>query len=356
MKRIGVWQTAFLGDLVLTLPLMTTLRKAFPRAEIQVVVRKGLAPVLAGHANDFELLEFDKRGAQKGLAAAWTFGRSMRGVDAWVSAHASLRSAVVAKAVGAPQSVGYDHPLWNKLAYTNVIPRFFGQGEETWRIARLAQPVLDAAGISQPLDDWPELRPEPQALENAGTLWADLGLRHPVIGLHPGTLWPTKRWPAPYFAEILDRAAAQGVKVLLFAGPGEEAMADEVLSASRRGHEGLRNNAVINLAGKLRIPDLLAHIWKLSAYVANDSGPMHAAWAMRTPVVALIGPTGGIGFDPRGETSAVAAIPPNELTCRPCGTHGAKTCKLSHHACMQRLTPDRVWPLVARALEMNRGR
>lgn len=342
-RRIGVWQTAFLGDLVLTLPLLHTLRRAFPAARVEVFTRRGLAPVLAGHP-EFAVREFDKRGQARSPWAAWSLGRSLgrEGFDVWVSAHTSLRSALVAAgAAGIPIRVGYDRPWWNRLAYTATVARSFGHGHEIERLLRLAEPL----GVTEFVTE-PGLRPAPDALSAVEAVWAAKGLDDaPVLGLHPGSMWPTKRWPARHFAAILDRAVEAGARVLVFAGPGEEAIAAEMLALARHG----RGPRVTDLSGKLDIPALLAHIHKLSAYVANDSGPMHLAWATGTPVVALFGPTvERFGFFPRGPGSAVAQV---ALPCRPCRVHGSARCPLGHHRCMLDLTPDTVWPLVARALE-----
>lgn len=344
-RTIGVWQTAFFGDTVLTLPLLQTLRREFPDSTIRLFVRKGLAGIFAGHP-EYVVEQFDKRGADAGLQGAWRYGRKLAktSFDAWLSPHTSLRSAIVSAAVGAPTRIGYSRPWWNKLAYNTVIDRRFGEGHEAWRIARLAH----GFGISR-LETWPELRPAPQAMEKAQELWREAGLcgAQPVVGLNPASIWPTKRWPAAHFGQLADMLAKEGYRVALFAAPGEEHMTQEVLAAA------MSRDAITDLSGKLSIPLLIACMSYLSAYVSNDSGPMHAAWAMRVPVVGIFGPTvEHFGFFPQGETSLVAQLP---MDCRPCRIHGSTSCPRGHHRCMRELEPRSVLELTRRAMELKRG-
>jgi len=341
---IGVWQTAFLGDSVLALPLLQALHDAHPQANLHFFVRNGFIALYSGIPWLTGVHEFDKRGAQAGAGGAWSHGRSLRamGLDLWVSAHASLRSAAVAMATGAPVRVGYSRPWFNRLAYTTVVDRRFGQAHEIERLNRLLIPL----GI-EAKDCWPHFSPPTASVENAARFWCDQGLdapSAPVMGLHPGSVWPTKRWPAAHYARLLDLAVEHGLRVLVFAGPGEEEVAAQVISGARRG----RDSAVIDLSGRLTLPDLSAYLARLSVYVTNDSGPMHLAWAQHVPVVAMFGPTvERFGFFPLGPRSRVLQT---DLDCRPCGLHGHKQCPKGHHQCMTRITPEQAWQAVREIL------
>ena len=125
--------------------------------------------------------------------------------------------------------------------------------------------------------------------------------------------------------------------MLLFAGPGEEGMAQEVIRLA-----GLAGNPLLHdLSGAVALTELAAVLGMLDCYVSNDSGPMHLAWAQHTPVTALFGPTvRSLGFFPRGETARVFEV---ALSCRPCGLHGPQTCPLGHHHCMTEIDVDAVW-------------
>lgn len=348
-KKIGVWQTAFLGDAVLTLPLLRALNLRYPEAELHFFVRGGLEGLFAAQQGLRSVTGFYKRGAQKGLGAAWTFGRKLAAedFDLWISPHASLRSAVVAFATGAPLRIGYASPLYNRMAYTHTVERRFREFAEVERLLRLLLPLGmgmegELAKLSATDNEgfpWPELTLPADAELRAAELLA--GMPRPLLGLHPGSTWPTKQWPVEYFADVAGRAARAGAGVAIFAGPGEEADAAAVAALS-----DAPQGRVFNLAGQPNLPALAACIKRLDAYLTNDSGPMHLAWMQRTPTLALFGPTvRELGFFPRGKSARVLEL--DGLDCRPCGLHGPRRCPRGHHDCMRRLEPQRVWEQLA---------
>jgi len=343
-RTVGVWQTAFLGDAVLTLPLLANLKAAWPAARLHFFVRRGAGALFAAQPELASVREVDKRGELKSLAASLTYGRKLarEGFDLWVSAHTSLRSALVARAAAAPRRVGYDAPLWNRLAYTDVVPRRFAELAEIERLHQLLLPL--GVPVST---DWPGLALVPAAAARAEELLS--GLPRPVLGLHPGSVWPTKRWPAAHFARVADLALAEGTSVVLFAGPGEEATAAEVRAAC----SGAGSARFLDLSGRLTLPELAAAIARLDCYLTNDSGPMHIAWALKVPVVAMFGPTvKAHGFFPRGATTRVLEL---DLSCRPCGLHGGRACRLGHHRCLQGLEPDAAYAVVGSLLGSRRA-
>ncbi|EPR31468.1 glycosyl transferase family 9 [Alkalidesulfovibrio alkalitolerans DSM 16529] len=341
-SRIALWQTAFLGDAVLTLPLAATLKRAWPSAEMTFFVRKGLGGLFSAQPEFSRVVEIDKRGADKGIAGAIRLGRMLRGqgFDLMVSAHTSLRSALVALSSGIATRVGYDAPLFNRLAYTRAVPRRFEELDEIERLLGLAE----ALGLHDHAA-WPGLVLPDAALREAEALLH--GLSGPLIGLHPGSVWPTKRWPAPHFARLADLCLTAGFTVLLFAGPGEEDTARAVRAAMR----GKDSAGLTDFSGRLSLPVLAAVLGRLDAYATNDSGPMHLAWAQKTPVAAFFGPTvRSLGFFPRGR-SRVLETP---LPCRPCGLHGHKTCPEGHHRCMTDVTPEEAFAVVRDLVEQGR--
>lgn len=333
-KKIGVWQTAFLGDAVLTLPLLKALRTRYPDAEIHFYVRNGFESVFAGQPEITAVHGFAKRGAQKSLNAAVRYGWEIgqEGFDLWISTHTSLRTALVSAATGIKRRIGYNSPWFNRFAYTETVARCFEELEEIERLFQLLAPL----GITTPAPK-AELVLPAEARQAADAFWqANCGDR-PVLGVHPGSTWPTKCWPVEYFSQIVAKAAAAGAQVLVFAGPDEKTVAAQVLAGANLPD----TTSVINLAGKLSLPELAAYLGRLDAYLTNDSGPMHMAWTQETPLVALFGPTvRKLGFFPRGDNSTVLETP---LNCRPCGLHGPRKCPKDHHNCMRDLAPDTVW-------------
>ncbi|SBV97553.1 Lipopolysaccharide heptosyltransferase II [uncultured delta proteobacterium] len=349
MTKIGVWNTAFLGDAILTLPLLQTLRAAYPDAVIDFWVRKGFKGLFASHPALTNVYEYDKRGRDKGALQALRLGRALgrERYGLWISAHGSLRSGMLARWSSAKVRIGYAEPRANAWFYTHTVPRLFTEFEEVERLLRLLLPLdLGARGV--PLSGWPDIVLPQEAADAAERFFASLAAERaaPVLGVHPGSIWGTKRWPLEYFAAIAAKAAREGARVLVFGGPGdEEAMAEETVSLAVNELSKEDGKSIINLAAKLSLPELAAFIGRLSCYLTNDSGPMHLAWPQKTPVTALFGPTvRELGFFPRGEGATVMELP---LPCRPCGLHGPQECPLQHHKCMRDMTPEMVWPDVA---------
>lgn len=345
MKKVAVWNTAFLGDAVLTLPLLQSLRMVWPDARIDYYVRGGLSPLFAASPAVSNVYEFRKNAEQRSFKALRALGDEIRarGYDIWLSPHPSLRSAWLAGRSGASVRVGYSEPWYNRLFYTYTVNRRFPELHEIDRLLRLMKPL----GLT-PQSVWPEIALPDELRAGAGDFFRQFR-GTPVLGLHPGSVWPTKRWPAAYFARIGQLALQRGAYLLVFGGPGEEETARDVLVSMSDGVDKAAQERIVNLAGKLGLAELAACIGKLSCYLGNDSGPMHLAWCQRVPTVALFGATvPALGFAPRGENSVV--LEAAGMDCRPCGLHGPKVCPLKHHDCMNKLLPELVWPEVEKRL------
>ncbi|MDR2161953.1 MAG: glycosyltransferase family 9 protein [Desulfovibrio sp.] len=351
MKRIAVWNTAFLGDAVLTLPLLQSLRLRYPEAEIDYYVRGGLAPLFAAHPDISAVIGFDKRRADSGAAALFRLGRSLarRAYSLWISPHTSPRSAVAALASGAPLRLGYSAPCYNRLAYTRTVDRRFGQLEEIERILRLLQPLGPG-----PLSSWPEIALPPAAHARAREIFQLLDPDRPVLGLHPGSIWASKRWPPAHFSAFAALALDHDIQILLFAGRGEEeALAGAILKGVRGLRRRLREPDLHDLSARLSLTELAACLARLDCFLGNDSGPMHLAWCLRTPVAALFGPTvRAFGFTPRGPGDIILE---SDVPCRPCGRHGHARCPRKHHLCMTGILPETVWEAVRPLLRLRRG-
>lgn len=338
--RIAVWNTAFLGDSVLTLPLIATLKAAWPKAEVDFYVRGGLAPLYENQPEIAHVYALDKRGKDRGLKAILRQSSlaAQRKYNIWVSAHLSLRSSFMAWASRAPVRVGYKEACLSGLAFTKSVSRSFNRFQEIERLLLLAEALgVPSSLLGNESLHWPKLVLPPRAKEEAARLLSPLP-KGQIIGIHPGSVWPTKRWLPEGFAFILRRALDNGINAVLLAGPGEEETAKKVRALA--GLSGEEEN-FLDLSGKTSLLSLSALLGMLSVYVTNDSGPMHLAWAQGTPVTALFGPTvQALGFAPRGEKSSVLEV---NLPCRPCGLHGHKACPKGHFDCMKRIDPERVW-------------
>lgn len=350
-SRIAVWNTAFLGDAVLTLPLLATVSVAFPEAQVDFYLRPGLGSLFVSQPN-MRITEVP----QKDFISFLSRTVRPRKHDLWLGAHSSPRAAFAALASGAGLRVGYSG-VGRFFGYNRLVPRRFNELDEIERLLQLLRPVQKLFPGTLPGDfdpddahspsHWPMLVLPLGAEAEARAFWNEHKLHlRPTLGIHPGSVWPTKRWGG--FAAVAREAVDAGCAVLVFGGPDEEATASALLAEAGlvEGDGGLVDG-VFNLSGKLSLPVLAAYLKRLTAYTGNDSGPMHLAWTQGTPVSAVFGPTvRQLGFFPRAATVHDAVVLEIDLPCRPCGLHGPKVCPLGHHQCMTDIAPERVWKVL----------
>ena len=156
------------------------------------------------------------------------------------------------------------------------------------------------------------------------------GVTEPAIAIAPGARWATKRWPAERFAAVADALAAEGYAIVLCGGPSDRDAFAAFRAASRA-----RVAADLSF---LPIEALAAAIARVQLLVACDSGPVHLATAVATPVLALFGPTSTARWGPPPPGRALAI----GLPCAPCSNHGGDYCPEGHHRCLADLAPEAV--------------
>jgi len=331
-----VVQTSFLGDVVLTTPLLTALRRRIAPRRLAVLVRPEAVPLVHGHPDVDQVLVDDKRGADRGLAGLVRTARRLRRerFDIAVSPHRSLRTAIVLAAARIPRRVGFRESRGARL-YHERVPRDRRRHDVERNLALVAPfgPALDGVPVLH----------VPVAAEAAARAAALLPAGNgPLVGLAPGSVWRTKRWTAAGFAAVAARLAAEGARCVVLGAPDEAALAEEV-----RARSGER--AVV-LAGRTDLATLVAVIDRLALLVANDSAPMHVACARGVPVVAVFcATTPALGYGPYGARTTVVEA---DLACRPCARHGGPRCPRGTADCARLVTPERVLS-AARALLLD---
>ncbi|HXO85842.1 MAG TPA: lipopolysaccharide heptosyltransferase II [Gemmatimonadales bacterium] len=308
-----VIQTAFLGDVILSTPLLSALAER--HGPVDVVTTPLAAPLLETHPAVRQVFRYDKRRADRGWNGLKTLAHRLRQQQygrAYLP-HRSLRSAALALLARIPSRIGYAGS-WSFL-YTEARtkPR---TGHETDRLLALAE---GASGAYPP-----HLQPTPEDERVAAGL-----IDGDFVALAPGSIWGSKRWP--YFAEL---AAALGTKsgIVVVGGKDDTALGEAVVQAVRPS-----GRRAVNACGRLTLRQSAALIGRAALLVTNDSAPLHLATAMGTPVVALFGPTvTEFGFGPLRVGDVALGL--DGLRCRPCSPHGPPACPLGHHRCMRELT------------------
>jgi heptosyltransferase-2 len=319
-----VIQTAFLGDVVLTTPLLSTLADRY--GPVDVVTTPAASSLLENHPAIRSVVRYDKHGSDRGWRGIRRVGgllRNRRYHRVYVP-HRSVRSAVLALWSGARNRIGFaDSPA--AITYTTRVRRP-PAGHEVERLLALAgENTGSTPRVSL------ELSAEDHAAADA---WLALHAVAPrFAALAPGSVWGTKRWP--YYAElasVLDRPT------VIVGGHDDVSLANAVVAAAA--------GRAVSAAGALTLRGSAALLQRASVLVTNDSAPLHLATAVGTPVVALFGPTvPEFGFGPRGMDDV--ALGHEGLACRPCSRHGPQICPLGHHRCMRELSVDIVARTVA---------
>jgi heptosyltransferase-2 len=328
-----VIQTSFLGDVVLTTPLLAELAS---RGPVDIVVTPAAAPLLANHPAVRDVIVFDKRGADNGIAGLWRFARKLRtrtdgtprDATAAFLAQGSTRSAALALLAGIRERVGFATSA-GRLLYTRR-SRYRADrhhAERLWRLAAGDDVPDPAAAVIRP-----RLYPGESERAAVSALLKDVPRDGaPLLALAPGSIWGTKRWP--HFPALASRLAPL-YRLVVVGGADDDALAAEIARAA--GPE-----RVVNATGKFSLLASTELLSRCAGLVTNDSAPQHLASAAGTPTLAIFGPTvPSFGFGPLAPRSAT--IGHESLNCRPCDAHGPKQCPLGHWKCMKELDVEQV--------------
>lgn len=340
LARILIFQTAFTGDVILTLPMIQRLKAALPQALVDVVVTPAGASVLANHPAISRVLVYDKKGTQRGVRAAHHLAKLLRGsrYDVALIPHRSLRSAAVCYAARIPQRVGFSTSA-GRFLLTDVVT-YRTDEHEILRNMSLLAPL----GVSNLSLELPNLYPTEEDRAAVISFLHSSGVKsdEAMIAIAPGSVWATKRWLPERYRELSRELLHEGMSVVLVGGNDDVSLGNQICSGLESGF--------INAIGKLTLLQSAELIRRCKVLVSNDSTPMHLAVAMRTPVVAIFGATvPAFGFAPVGPRDQI--VETNGLPCRPCAIHGGNRCPIGTFDCMTNITVQQVLQHVHAALK-----
>jgi lipopolysaccharide heptosyltransferase II len=320
-----------IGDVVLTTPLLRAIRLGYPAARLTALTKDAFVPLLSHNPRLDRVIGFKPGHSLRALASELRSQRFTHLLDL----HDSLRSRALRLLVPGNWSSYPKHRLARSLLIHTK--------RDAYRDRRpVPERYFSAArGLRiEPDGGPPELFWAPEAeTEVVDWLRANRaeGL-HPVA-LAPGAAHATKRWPTEYWQAVLGKLVAQENPVVLVGGSDDNPLCSR-LAADFRGR-------VLNAAGRFGLQQTAALLKRAPVLVSGDTGVMHMATAVGTPLVALFGPTvRQFGFFPYSQRARVLQV---DLGCRPCTSKGGPRCPRGHHRCMRDLTPDMVFQALCRS-------
>lgn len=356
VRRILVVRVDLLGDVVLSLPAVRALKRAYPEAQIDMLVLRSTASVLQAEPEVAQVLTFDpgmwRRPAS--LIKPGTWRDTLALLHNLRAAHYDLAmsisgdiGSILTRLSGARRRFGYADEAYGHFL-TDALPggRYRAHQHEVRYVLSLAKA---AGGIVQPGDERLKLNVSPDAAitmrERLNEERAIMGRYGPIVAIHSGARnGQAKRWPPTHIAALADRLVSElDALVVLTGAPNEESLARAIVRQLR--------TPILNLTGHTTIPELVALLAASDVLVTGDSGPMHIACAVRTPVVAIHGPT-----DPAisGPTALDAIVLRHNLWCAPCYDASATAeCRFGNPVCMKAITPSVVFAAVCRQLERH---
>lgn len=341
VKKILVLRFSSMGDIVMTTAMVRVLRKRFPAAVIDMVVRSDF----------FELIEHNphltrkfKLNRKEGLKGLLTLRRQINEAeyDLIYDAHRSLRTVFMMPFLRAPLKAYYQkHYIKRNLSLLFKLPLIRGSKRF---LEKFIEPLAPYGVVYDGLG--PEMFLSDASRTSALAKFPLLQQSKKTVGLIPSAQWPGKRWPLAYFRTLIERLLKETSETyVVFGGPSDTFCGDLV--------QGFPPERLINTQGKLSISESAALIEKCAFVVSNDTGLMHVADALSIPSITFLGPTSGdLGCLPFHPQSIILE---KHLWCRPCSKNGEAPCIRKERYCLTRITPEEALEATKRLLAKTQG-
>ena len=327
--RTLVVAPSWIGDAVLSHPLLVRLKEREPSAAIDVLAPPWALAVFRRMPEVSQALALPFGHGELALGARRAFGRSLAAYDAAIVLPNSWKSALVPFHAKIPKRTGYRGEF--RYGLLNDVRRLDKPSLPliAERYAALAQPADEP--LRRPLPE-PRLRIDPAA-RDATVAKFGLDLSRPIAAFAPGAEYgPAKRWPATHFAELGRILIDRGYQVWLFGSAKDAEITREISLSLGRGS----GRGTIDLAGRTTLDEAIDLLSLAARVVTNDSGLMHVAAALDRPMAALFGSSSPAFTPPLSKHARVITL---QLSCSPCF---ARVCPLGHTHCLVQLEPARV--------------
>lgn len=312
--KILLVQTAFLGDVILSTPVIKAIHQIHPGCELWMMTTALSSGLVKGDQLLKGVISYDKNGKERGAAGFWRKVKELcsHKFDIVYSLHKSYRTALLLTLAGIPSRVGFEQAALSFL-YTRTVKRLQGAHD----VLRNLSLLRDQAPIES-FDDSLRLFVPLVDIADAFGLPPNGG----YAVLVPGSAWKTKMWDWQGFREVARWLLENGRKVVILGAKSEVEVCNQV---------ALDLN-VTNLAGKTSIPEMMNVIQKANLVVCNDSMSLHLASTFKIPTVTMFCATSPrFGFGPWKNKAVV--VERHDLKCKPCRAHGSNVCPVGTFEC-----------------------
>lgn len=320
MKKYLLIRLGAIGDIVLATAAIEAIAKAEPDSQIDFICKARFAGLLKGHPKLANVYGFDEAGRHKGLRGFLLFihNLSSQKYDVILDLQNNPRSRIITLCLNGGKKIHWPKDTWRR----RMLVWGYGKDKQYTTVLQRYLLALEKAGIKEP-EAKPKLYPV-----------TDASIKLPqgeFIAIAPGAHWPTKRWPG--YSGLIAKLKNRKWEIVVVGDKNDRPAADEIINKSKA--------SVTNLCGQLDLAQLTYVLSKAKLLVTNDTGAMHIAEAVGTPVLAIFGPTvKQFGFAPWRPESRVIET---NLDCRPCALHGSNKCPKGHFNCMKMITADQVF-------------
>ena len=314
MNQFLIIQTAFLGDVILCTPVISELKRLYPDALIDVLVRKGNESLLQNNPSVNKVLVFDKSSSKlKSLKKIIKEVRMVKYTEI-INLQRYASAGIICLFSKTKSRIGFTKNAF-PFIYNKRIKHSLHEGDH--EVTRNLKTIAHhgAKQIKRP-----ELFPPKEAYKAIENFKSS-----PYYCLAPASVWYTKQLPKEKWIELTRLLIKKGT-VLLIGGPNDKTLCAEIAKE-------FDSKLVKNIAGKHSLLESAALMKGAEINYVNDSGPQHIASAMNAPVVSFFCSTvPDFGFGPLSDTSKIVQTD-EELACKPCGIHGYKNCPKEHFKC-----------------------
>ena len=342
MDKIAIFRALYLGDMLLAVPALRALRRRFPQAEITLIGLPWAQAFVERYSHYLDRflafpgfpglkeVKFDAERTRIFCAEARAYS-----YDLGVQMHGSgPASNEFIHELQAKESVGYVPGTQQQNASGLTLSALYPAGEhEIYR--NLGLTTLLGCQEEEPRLEFPLFQQDLVEVEQL--LHPLLARSTPLIGLHPGAKYASRRWPPEYFATLADELSSRlDAQIIFTGGDSERSLIERILRSL--------HTQAINLAGQTSLGGLAALINRLDLFISNDTGPAHLACALDIPSITIFGPAEYRRWAPLNSMRHLALRVP--VPCSPCGY---EVCPIDHR-CLKRIDPQHVATLAAQHL------